>query len=283
MKSSINIYSAFLLMVLLSLVLPAPRAVAQDNQPHIQPRNQPPPSSEPSPPGKQQPQTVTGQQGESSSKDSQIDFNAAPRAMDLPPSNSVADDGTFRPYDPHRAAKDIEVGNYYLKLKNYRAALERFNDAVLYKPKDAEATYGLALTQEKLDLLGPAYQNYREYLKILPNGPRASDAREAIKKIGPHLEMRGDPGKNAEHDIEVGETYLAMNNFAAAHERFEEAVRLAPDNPLACFRLAQSLKGMQRLEPARLYYQKYMELDPHGRFVGDAKKAIAEINFIMGK
>jgi tetratricopeptide (TPR) repeat protein len=276
MQFRCNISGTLLMMISLCLVVPAPRADAQDNPP----RNPPPPES--SPPEKQQPPTA--QQGESSSKDSQIDFNAAPHAKEPPPSSKDADDGTFRPYDPHRAAKDVEVGNYYLKLKNYRAALERFNDALLYKPKDAEATYSLAMTQEKLDLLSPAYQNYQEYLKILPNGPRASDAREAIKKIGPHLDMRGDPGnRQAEHDIEIGETYLSMNNFAAAHERFEEAVRLAPENPVASFRLAQSLKGLQQLEPARLYYQKYLELDPHGRFVSDAKKAIADITFIVGK
>jgi len=58
---------------------------------------------------------------------------------------------------------------------------------------------------------------------------------------------------------------------------------LDPDNPLACFRMAQSLKGLQQLDPARLFYQKYIDLAPRGRFVADAKKAIAEISATIGK
>ena len=280
------------------LGLPCSSAQSQENQPHIQPRNGPTPK--PSPQPKQQ-QPAAGQQPdsqeqppaaasepaaqESSSKDSQADFGAAPlsRQPGPVPAGKAPDDGTFLPYDPHRAEKDIEVGNYYLKLKNYRAALDRFNDALLYKPGDAEATYWLAVTQEKLDLLAPAYGNYREYQKLLPSGPRAKETADAIKRISPHLDAKADPGKAAQHDIDVGETYLTMNRFDAARERFEEALRLAPDNALGYFRLAQSLQGLRHLEPARIFYQKYLELDPHGKFAGDAKKAIDNINAIAGK
>ena len=37
----------------------------------------------------------------------------------------------FHPYDPHRASKDIEVGDFYFKKKNYGAALERYREALL--------------------------------------------------------------------------------------------------------------------------------------------------------
>jgi tetratricopeptide (TPR) repeat protein len=265
---------------------------AQDNQPQIQPRQdsssskskrQPKPA--PQVPENQQqlekpvpPAPEVEQKPESSSRDSQINLDAQPREPEPPPTAGDPDDKLLLPYDPHRAEKDIEVGNYYLRLKNYRAALDRFNDALLYKPHDAEATYGLAVTEEKLDLLSQAYQNYQAYLKLLPAGPHAKEAQEGIKRLGPHADIRQDSRKEVEHDIEVGETYLATNHFDAANERFEEAVRLAPENARACFRLAQSLQGLRRIEPARLYYQKYLELEPQGRFAADAKKAIAEIN-----
>ncbi len=93
--------------------------------------------------------------------------------------------------------------------------------------------------------------------------------------------MRNDPGRQVEHDIEVGETYLSMNSFDAARERFEEAVRLEPDNARASFRLAQSLQGLRRIEPAKLYYQKYLALEPTGPFAADAKKAIAAIDAFL--
>jgi Tfp pilus assembly protein PilF len=224
--------------------------------------------------------------GESSSKDSQINLKARPSREEPAPAE---DESVLKPWDPHKAAKDVEIGQYYLRLKNYRAALERFNHALTNKPDDAEAIYGLAFTQEKLDLLSLADQNYRKYLEILPKGPKAKDAEEALKRIGPHVAMRrpggsnADPSRAAAHDIDVGETYLSSNSFDAARERFENALRLTPDNPLIYFRLAQALQGMQRLDPARLYYRKYLEVEPKGKFAGNAKKAIGQIDWVLGK
>jgi Tfp pilus assembly protein PilF len=228
----------------------------------------------------------SGATGESSSRDSEIDLNVRPEKEEP---KSAEDPSVLKPWDPHKAAKDVEVGEYYLKLKNYRAALERFNHALTYKPDDAEATYDLALTQEKLELLSPADQSYHKYLEILPNGPKSKESEEAIKRIAPQLSTRAaaapDPNqaKIAAHDIDVGETYLAGNHFDSARERFEDALRITPDNPLVFFRLAQALQGMQRLEPARLYYRKYLEAQPKGKFANNAKKAIQQIEWIIGK
>jgi tetratricopeptide (TPR) repeat protein len=234
------------------------------------------------------PPTGSSATGESSSRDSQIDLNVRPNEEPAPASDDSSIN-ELKPWDPHKAAKDVEVGNYYLKLKNYRAALERFNHALEYKPNDAEATYGLAVTQEKLGLPSLASRNFSKYLEIVPNGPKAKEAREAIERLEPQevsLKPAGSPGdaaKAAAHDIDVGETYLSANSYDAARERFEEALRLNPENALACFRLAQSLQGMQRLDPARMYYRKYLELQPKGKFAKNAKKAIDDINWILGK
>jgi Tfp pilus assembly protein PilF len=225
--------------------------------------------------------------GESSSKDSQIDIDSHPAKEE--PAAPAEDETVLRPWDPHKAAKDVEVGQYYLKLKNYRAALERFNHALTYKQNDAEAIFGLAVTQEKLDLLSLAAQNYRKYLEILPNGPKSKDAQDGLKRVEPQAAERtpsiatANPTQLAAHDIDVGETYLAGNNFDSARERFEEALRLTPDNPLVWFRLAQALQGMQRLDPARLYYKKYLEAQPKGKFAKNAKKAISQIDWVLGK
>jgi tetratricopeptide (TPR) repeat protein len=288
---------------------------SQDNQPHVEPRSgtstppakpkqqpspQPPSSQPPSSqppqqlqpgqqpqPGQQyQPGEASAAQGESSSRDSQVDFSGASRPSVPAPSGNEGDEKTFRPWDPHRAAKDIEVGEYYLKLKNYRAALERFNDALLYKPNDAEGTFDLAVTQERMDLFAKARQNYSRYLEILPEGPKAKESQEALKRLESRMEAapaENDATKKSADDLEAGETYLARNDYDAARERFEEALRLTPENPKACFRLAQSLQGLQRPEPARSYYQKYLDLDPHGPYAADARKAIADINFFVGK
>jgi tetratricopeptide (TPR) repeat protein len=277
----------------------------QDNQPHIQPRVDPnapakkEPKSQPAQsaksPEEAQPQsaapqsspadeTEQGEQGDSSSLDSQIDLNAHPHDAR---GTRAPEDAESYPYDPHRAEKDLEVGNYYLKLKNYRAALERFHDALLYKPGDAEATYGLGVTQEKLELLAQAYKSYNRYLEILPNGPRARDAKIAADRLEPRIDKTRL--SQSDHDFQVaqalrqGETFLAQNDFDAARIRFEDALRLTPDSPEVYFRLAQSLQGLERLDPARQFYKKYLEMQPAGPFAADAKRSIEQITAVLGK
>lgn len=295
----------FSLLVFLTLALLAfdRKSVAQenqDNQPHIQPRVDPNTPSkadkrkkaekpaEPANTQKTQAEEAPSaeeEQGESSSKDSQIDLNASP--LHAGGGTRAPEDPNAYPWDPHRAEKDIEVGNYYLKHKNYRAALDRFHDALLYKPNDAEATYGLAVTQERMDLLAQAYKSYSKYLEILPNGPLAPMAKEAMKRIGPRIDKSTleapDAVRQAARALEQGENFLAQNDYEAARLRFEDAVRLTPDDPLVYFRLAQSLQGLQRLDPARNYYKKYLELQPAGPFAADAKKSIEQISDVLGK
>lgn len=277
----------------------------QDNAPHIQPRIDPnapakkQPKSQPSQkeksPEEAQPQSASPQsspadeadqreQGDSSSLDSQIDLNAHPHDAR---GTRAPEDAESYPYDPHRAEKDLEVGNYYLKLKNYRAALERFHDALLYKPGDAEATYGLAVTQEKLELLSQAYKSYNRYLEILPEGPRARDAKMAVERLEPRIEKtslsQSDHDFQAAQAMRQGETFLAQNDFDAARIRFEDALRLTPDSPEVYFRLAQSLQGLERLDPARQFYKKYLAMQPAGPFAADAKRSIEQITVVLGK
>lgn len=97
--------------------------------------------------------------------------------------NGGADVQEFHPWDPHRAIKDIEVGDFYLKRKNYRAAEDRYREALVYKPGDAMAQLRLGQTLEKLGELDEARQNYEGYLKILPEGPLAKEAHEGLQRL----------------------------------------------------------------------------------------------------
>lgn len=303
---SMNFHRRFLSLLFLIattcflLQRPAKAQENQDNQPHIQPRVDPNTPSRPSKtkkagkpatpaptPAATQPDSTSlppEEQGESSSVDSQIDLNAHP--LNDAGGSRAAEDADALPYDPHRAVKDIEVGNYYLKHKNYRAALERFHDALLYKPNDAEATFGLAVTQEHMDLLAQAYKNYSKYLEILHDGPMSAQAREALQRIEPQLDKNAgdsDSARQAARALEQGENFLAQNDYEAAHLRFEDAMRLTPEDPQVYFRLAQSLQGLQRLDTARMYYKKYLDLQPGGPFATDARKSIEQISAVLGK
>jgi tetratricopeptide (TPR) repeat protein len=89
----------------------------------------------------------------------------------------------FTPYDPMKALKAVEVGDFYFKRESYPAAISRYREALEYKPHDAEATFKLAEALNKTGDVSAAKENYEAYLKILPNGPYAKKAREALSKL----------------------------------------------------------------------------------------------------
>jgi len=86
-------------------------------------------------------------------------------------------------WDPHKAAKDVEVGDFYFKRKNFHAAEARYRDALLYKDNDAVATIKLAVCLEKLGIFDDALAEYQSYLRILPHGPQTREVEKAIARL----------------------------------------------------------------------------------------------------
>lgn len=140
---------------------------------------------------------------ESSSKDTRIDLSPPSDDQKNHPQSGAAmvdaedaasDVQEMHPWDPHKAAKDVEVGDFYFKRKNYRAALDRYKDALIYKPNDALANFRLGVCFEKTGDQSQAVTRYQEYLKILPHGPLAPDAQKALQRLTP-----GGPSAVATH------------------------------------------------------------------------------------
>ncbi len=132
--------------------------------------------------------------GESSSKDTQVDLSPPADDAKAHPASSaavakaeaeVSNGGIteFHTWDPHRAAKSVEVGDFYFRRRNYRAAEDRYREALLYKDNDAVATIKLAVCLEKLGILDDARAAYESYLKILPHGPQAGEAQKALARL----------------------------------------------------------------------------------------------------
>jgi tetratricopeptide (TPR) repeat protein len=125
------------------------------------------------------------EQGQSSSKDTQIDLSAPDNDLSAHPDSEDLTQPTseFKPWNPHKAMKNVEVGDYYFKQKNYNAAISRYREALEWKPKDAVATFKLAQALEKKGEREDAVANYQAYLKILPNGPSAAESQKAIDRL----------------------------------------------------------------------------------------------------
>ncbi len=104
-------------------------------------------------------------------------------------SNDSAETGVheMHKFDPHRADKDVEVGSYYLTQKNYKGAVMRFQDALLYKPGDVAATKMLGQTYELTGRYEEARSLYENYLKDFSKGPFAGQAQEGVVRLAKKL------------------------------------------------------------------------------------------------
>ena len=194
---------SFLMVLLLGVCF----GVAQNSSPPVPAKSQKP-NSTPSTPDKSSAHnpnlapprsdsvnaaSLGDDRGDSSSKDTQIDLSPPPNdAKDHPKSSAIlSDEGSsgggdtteFHLWDPHKAAKDIEVGDYYFRRKNYIGAESRYREALLYKENDAVAIYKLAVCLEKMNRSDEAIAQYEGYLKILPYGPEAAEAKKAIERL----------------------------------------------------------------------------------------------------
>jgi tetratricopeptide (TPR) repeat protein len=185
-------------LLILAAVLSLSSAIAVYGQASTEPN----PNSEQSQPPHSD-DRLSASAGESSSKSSQIDISPpAGEDKDYPDSSTAVKEGEeeaapssqveeFHSWDPHKAAKDIEVGDYYFKLANYKAALDRYQEALQYKKNDAVANFRSAQCFEKLKNPQDAAEHYEAYLKILPNGPFSNDARKALAKLQSHAASQG--------------------------------------------------------------------------------------------
>jgi tetratricopeptide (TPR) repeat protein len=116
----------------------------------------------------------SGDEGVSSSRDTEGNLGGVVPGGDV---------NELHPFNPHQAAKDIEVGEFYLKRGNYKAAISRFQSALQNKPNDAVATYRLAEALEKDKQLPAATKYYSLYLDIVPTGEYAAGAKEALDRL----------------------------------------------------------------------------------------------------
>jgi Tfp pilus assembly protein PilF len=93
-------------------------------------------------------------------------------------------------YNPFLAEKDLEVGMYYLKTKNYDAAIERLKSALVHRPNYARPRWYLAEAHEKKGEYAEAIEYYREFVEIMKTGKEADKAREQITKLTKRIEQK---------------------------------------------------------------------------------------------
>ena len=91
-------------------------------------------------------------------------------------------------WDPLRAEKDLEVGQYYMKKGDLDAAIDRFQDATAAKPGYAIPFRYLAEAQEKKGLKKQAIKSYQRYLDLYPHAEDGDKVRKKIEKLYKEVE-----------------------------------------------------------------------------------------------
>jgi tetratricopeptide (TPR) repeat protein len=86
-------------------------------------------------------------------------------------------------WDPLRAEKDLEVGQYYMKKGDLDAAIDRFQDATVAKPGYAIPFRFLAEAQEKRGLKKRAIKSFQRYLDLYPHAEDGDKVRKKIEKL----------------------------------------------------------------------------------------------------
>jgi tetratricopeptide (TPR) repeat protein len=118
---------------------------------------------------------------ESSSKPTEPQGAPPPKTPAKPNKDNATQNSPDQPtWDPLRAEKDLEVGQYYMRKGDVDAAIDRFQDATLAKPGYAIPFRYLGEAQEKKGLKKQAIKSFQRYLDLYPH---AEDREKVQKKI----------------------------------------------------------------------------------------------------
>ncbi len=134
---------------------------------------------------------------ESSSKPQGSSSKAASPADDMKPKSPAKqkkDTATQKnapdqpTWDPLRAEKDLEVGQYYMKRGDLDAAIDRFQDAAAAKPGYAIPFRFLAEAQEKKGLKKQAIKSYQRYLDLYPHAEDGGKIKKKLERLYKEVE-----------------------------------------------------------------------------------------------
>src|SRR6267154_2143560 len=126
---------------------------------------------------------------ESPSKPAKPNDDMKPKSSAKQKKDSATQNAPDQPtWDPLRAEKDLEVGQYDMKKGDVDAAIDRFQDAAVAKPGYAIPFRFLGEAQEKKGLKKQAIKSYQRYLDLYPHAEDGDKIRKKIDKLYKEVE-----------------------------------------------------------------------------------------------
>jgi len=93
------------------------------------------------------------------------------------------EESKVKPFNPLEAERNIRVGDFYFKRKNYAAAIERYLEALTYQPNLIKAFEALGKAYEKDGKPEKALGVYRDFIEKYPRSPKAKDFQAKIREL----------------------------------------------------------------------------------------------------
>ncbi len=87
------------------------------------------------------------------------------------------------PVEHHEGAKEDEsVGSYYLDQKNWKAALSRFESALVLDPENPDVYWGLGEAERHLGNYSEAKAHYMKLVEYDPDSKHGKEAKKILKE-----------------------------------------------------------------------------------------------------
>lgn len=97
------------------------------------------------------------------------------------PTGKGKKDQEIAPMPQESPENDVSVGNYYLSLKNWRAALSRFQSALVLAPDNPDVYWGLAESERHMGDFALAREHYLKVIEYDPGSKHSKEAKKALR------------------------------------------------------------------------------------------------------
>jgi len=147
----------------------------------------------------------------------------------------------------HHAAGHFGLAEVLAMAGKTEAAADNYRAAIYVEPS-AKAYAGLARQLAKSGKPAEAADAYHMALRLTPGDPAIA---AELAALGPVEGMPADAATGRE-----------LSDLEREEAQYRVAITVTPDNAVAFNNLAGTLMSLGRLEEARLYYRRAIELDP---------------------
>jgi hypothetical protein len=108
-------------------------------------------------------------------------------------------------------------------------------------------------------------------------GQQTQAGRHILHRVNPPGTKLQTADQREAEDLDVARSYMDQENFTGAYMRGLDAVKIAPDDPVAHFIVAEAAMKLDKRQEAIQHYQECLKLDPIDKQAKAARKALDKL------